>query len=133
MNRHASWVHRFLESIAVWTLESVGVSKSNDELRVGSIYEDCSYHPCLCTAVDISEDEVRGISLIDGSGPRSCSIKYCGPVPLNLEKALEAKRDFPAYLQQRMVADGANSSDLEREVARARRRVDRWQRALLEN
>ena len=108
------------------------MSKSGDELQVGSIYEDCSYHPCLCTALDVSEDELRGISLIDGSGPRSCSIKYCGPLHLDLEQALEAKRDFPAYLQQRMTADGANPTDVEREVARARRKVDRWQRALLE-
>ncbi len=109
------------------------MTKSGDELRVGGIYEDCSYHPCLCTALDRSEDELRGISLVDGSGPRSCSIKYCGAVPLKLEQVLEAKRDFPAYLQQRMIADGANPTDVEREVARARRKVDAWQRALLES
>lgn len=45
-------------------------------IDVGQIYQDCSYHPVLCTEVD--GDDVAGISLVDGSTPRSCSISHCG-------------------------------------------------------
>lgn len=38
---------------------------------VGGLYEDCAYHPCLCIKVDEAGRDVTGISLIDGSLPRS--------------------------------------------------------------
>lgn len=46
------------------------------KINIGDIYWDCAYHPVLCTESD--GDDVAGISLVDGSQPRSCSIKHCG-------------------------------------------------------
>jgi hypothetical protein len=37
-----------------------------DGIAVGTIYEDCAYHPVLCTYRSDEEDEMEGISLIDG-------------------------------------------------------------------
>ena len=61
------------------------------EIRVGSIYEDCAFHPVLCTILDEVERDVEGISLIDGSAPRSCSLDHCGPVPLTIEEAIRIR------------------------------------------
>lgn len=52
------------------------------------IYLDCNNHPVLCTGTEF-DDGVEGISLIDGSGPRSCSIKHCAPVKIDLKTAME--------------------------------------------
>ena len=38
---------------------------SREIFKPGDIYEDCAYHPCLCTAVD--GYGISGISLIGGS------------------------------------------------------------------
>ena len=46
---------------------SVDPDTSPDDIKPGDIYEDCTYHPVLCTWRD--GDEVAGISLIDGSRP----------------------------------------------------------------
>ena len=59
----------------------------------GEIYEDCSYHPCLCLGT--GNGEVWGISLIDGSYPRSCDLRMCGVRILTLEEAWEIKRNGP--------------------------------------
>jgi hypothetical protein len=69
------------------------------EIRPGDIYEDCAYHPVLCVAVD--DDEVRGISLLDASMPRSCSLDHCGVVKLSIEDVLAARADWPAYRERR--------------------------------
>jgi len=45
------------------------------KIKVGDIYKDCSYHPVRCTKSD--GDDVEGVSLIDSSSPRSCSIINC--------------------------------------------------------
>ena len=55
-------------------------------IRIGDVYEDCAYHPVTCTEVDWINDNVCGISLIDGSGPRSCSLYHCAPKRLNAEQ-----------------------------------------------
>lgn len=47
------------------------------DIAVGDIYEDCALHPVLCTQVGmerVGDPELTGISLIDGSYPRSCSL-----------------------------------------------------------
>jgi len=59
------------------------------EIKVGEYYEDCSYHPCVCIRVD--GDELFGISLVDGSAGRCCSIINCGVVKLSLKEACELR------------------------------------------
>lgn len=51
-------------------------SRKTHGLKVGDVYQDCAYHPVRCTELD--GDDISGISLLDGSSPRSCSIKHCG-------------------------------------------------------
>lgn len=66
---------------------------SPEDIKPGDIYEDCAYHPVLCTWRD--GDEVAGISLIDGSRPRMCSLSHCGVVKLDIatvDKAVEQSR-----------------------------------------
>jgi hypothetical protein len=60
-----------------------------DDIQVGEIYEDCSYHPVLCTEKE--DGVVGGISLIDGTMPRHCSTGCCGLVKLSLEEAVARK------------------------------------------
>ena len=59
------------------------------DIRPGEYYEDCAFHPCLCTRVD--DDEINGISLVDGSYPRGCSVGHCGVRKLTLAEALHWK------------------------------------------
>jgi hypothetical protein len=72
-----------------------------EALRPGMIYEDCSFHPCLCTNVE-TDGEVNGISLIDGSAPRGCDLHHCGVEILTVSDVLEVRRDFDAYVARRM-------------------------------
>lgn len=67
---------------------------------VGCIYEDCAFQPVLCTAVDYEEDELVGISLIDGSEP-SCSIHHCGAELINAQQAQLIKSNFERYVEFR--------------------------------
>ena len=62
------------------------------EIAVGTIYEDCGYFPVLCTYLNDDEDEMEGISLIDGQ-IRCCSVRHCGAEPLTIAQALVIKRD----------------------------------------
>ena len=55
------------------------------DLRAGDIYEDCFYHPCLCVRVD--GDDIQGISLVDETFPRSCSLTLCGVRRLTPQEA----------------------------------------------
>ena len=55
-----------------------------------------AYHPCLCTSVDYENDEINGISLINGSTPRSCSLMHCGIRKLSLEEAILLKKNGPS-------------------------------------
>ena len=69
------------------------------EIRPGDIYEDCAFHPVLCTIVD--GDEVQGISLIDASVPRACSVGHCGVIKLSIHDVIAARADWSTYLQRR--------------------------------
>ncbi|MFC1827765.1 hypothetical protein ACFLZQ_07550 [Thermodesulfobacteriota bacterium] len=71
-----------------------------DDIKPGDIYEDCSFHPCLWTATN--GQEVWGISLINGSYPRSCDINICGVRKLSVEEALLWKTKGPQNLPDNM-------------------------------
>lgn len=68
---------------------------SYKDIQPGDCYEDCAYHPCLCTQVNPGDDEILGISLVDGSFPRACSITHCRPKLLTLEEAITWKLKGP--------------------------------------
>ena len=56
-------------------------------------YEDCDYHPCVITTLDIENDDIRGVSLIDGTTPRSCSLDHCG-VSFFTKQDAEARANY---------------------------------------
>ena len=58
-------------------------------VRPGVIYEDGFWHPCLCLGVD--EGVAWGVSLIDGSYPRSTDVLLGGIRELNLEEVMNWK------------------------------------------
>lgn len=64
-------------------------------IGVGDIFEDCAFHPVLCLGADYQKDELWGISLIDGSYPRTCSFLHCGVRKLGLEEAWSLKLKGP--------------------------------------
>jgi hypothetical protein len=66
----------------------------------GDYYEDCSYHPCLCITVDEDGDGLTGISLVDGSYPRSCSFRHCGVRKLTLSEVVLWKQHGPQQLPE---------------------------------
>jgi hypothetical protein len=70
------------------------------DIGPGVIYEDCAFHPVLCTHVH-DDDSVSGISLIDGSSPRTCSLYDCGIVPLTIDEVIEIRKDFQGYVARR--------------------------------
>jgi hypothetical protein len=63
--------------------------RTESDIRAGDFYEDCAYHPCLC--IRVLDGEVSGVSLVDGSSPRSCDVSHCGIRRLTLEEALTWK------------------------------------------
>lgn len=68
------------------------MAKKHLAIKPGDIYEDCFYHPVLCVGADYKNDTIWGISLIDGSQPRSCSVLFCGVRKLSVDEAWEIKR-----------------------------------------
>jgi len=74
----------------------------------GMIYEDCAFHPVLCTNVH-SDNSVSGISLIDGSAPRTCDLDSCGVIPLTVSEVLAIRKDFDGYVQRRRKGLGISS------------------------
>ena len=68
--------------------------KVPSDIRPGDYYEDCFFHPCLCTRTD--NDEINGVSLVDGTYPRGCSIGHCGVRKLSFAEALHWKFFGPA-------------------------------------
>jgi hypothetical protein len=65
------------------------------KIGVGDIYESCSFHPVLCLGVDYKRDEIWGVSLIDGTYPRSCSLIHCGICKLSPKQAWQIKMHGP--------------------------------------
>jgi hypothetical protein len=65
---------------------------SSESIAPGDLYEDVFYHPCLCVGVDEETDGIWGVSLVDGSYPRSTSLRYSAPRKLSVDEAWELKR-----------------------------------------
>lgn len=70
------------------------------EIRPGDIYEDCQYHPVLCLEA-YDDESVSGVSLIDGSGPRNCSLRHCGVKRLTPREVVDIRKDFRGYAARR--------------------------------
>lgn len=66
------------------------------EIRPGDFYEDCRYHPMVCVD-NYRGDDLRGVSLITGMGPSSCSMFHCGVVKMTEKEALERKRNWKEF------------------------------------
>jgi len=66
-------------------------------IRVGDIYEDCAYHPCVATEADKRKDSLRGISIIDGSGPRGCSFRHCAPLKITIKQAVKRRKNWENF------------------------------------
>ena len=63
-----------------------------DQFAPGTLYEDVFHHPVLCIGVSIEDDEIWGISLIDGSQPRTCSLAHNAIRRISAEEAWELKQ-----------------------------------------
>ncbi|MEV4128063.1 hypothetical protein [Nocardia sp. NPDC049707] len=70
------------------------------EIGPGDIYEDCHFHPVLCTHIN-DGDEIGGISLIDATSPRACSLSHCAVIKLSIDDVIAARADWPAHLARR--------------------------------
>ena len=70
-------------------------------LKPGDLFEDCAYHPVLCLGVDYKSDEIWGVSLIDGSYPRACSLLHCGVRKLTAKEAWRIKMKGPGDREAR--------------------------------
>lgn len=54
-------------------------------LKPGDVYEDSFFHPCLC--MKIEDGVVSGISLVDGTYPRSDDLRFTHLRKLTLDEA----------------------------------------------
>jgi hypothetical protein len=63
------------------------------KIRKGDFYIDCGNHPCLCTESD--GDDLTGISLVDGSIPRCCSVRACRPRKITALGAIRIRLHGP--------------------------------------
>ena len=70
-------------------------------LKPGDLFEDCAYHPVLCLGVNYKTDEIWGVSLIDGSDPRACSLLHCGVRKLTAKEAWRIKMKGPSDREAR--------------------------------
>jgi len=70
-------------------------------LKPGDIYESCSYHPVLCLGVNYKLDNIWGISLIDGTYPRACSLLHCGVRKLTPKQAWRIRMHGPLEIEAR--------------------------------
>jgi hypothetical protein len=64
-----------LDDLHATIVEYTPARRSSDELGPGDVYLDCTSRPVLCTWRD--GDRVGGISLVDATRDRSCSIADC--------------------------------------------------------
>ena len=71
------------------------------DISPGEIYEDVFFHPCVC--VEITDFEIWGISLIDGSYPRTTDIQNSLPRKLSIKEAWIWKIKGPQDLDERSI------------------------------
>ena len=91
-------VDALAEETAAFTSEMVRIPTVNPP---GDLYEDCAYHPVLCLGADYENDDLWGISLVDGSYPRSCSFIHCGVRKLTPKQAWLIKTRGPIDAKDR--------------------------------
>ena len=84
-----------------WNQKCYRIWQRWHSFKPGMIYTNCSDHPCLCTEISIRDDEICGISLVDGSYPNSCSLHNCAPGKLTLKQALDWKLNGPPFLRNK--------------------------------
>ncbi|WP_308380119.1 hypothetical protein [Streptomyces sp. ISL-43] len=78
---------------------------------MGDVYEDCFFHPVLRTEIDDDGWVVlSGVSLIDGSFPRSCDAQHCGPIRIPVEEVMAIKQDLEEYAHRRKAELSASNS-----------------------
>lgn len=75
--------------------------KAELDLSPGDLYEDCAFHPVMCVKVDYEQDSIQGISLIDGTYPRSCSLRFCGVRKLAVDEAWNIRLNGPSESEDR--------------------------------
>ena len=81
-------------------------SRKLTRFEVGDIYLDCSYHPVIVTEVErcLSRQpgawdyDLAGVSMIDGSWPRSCSVYHCAPEKIDHLTALLIAANWDAFV-----------------------------------
>ena len=64
-----------------------------NDIKIGEIYEDSFYHPCLCMGKE--DGAIWGISLIDGSHPRCEDVGVSGIRKLTPSEAWEWRINGP--------------------------------------
>ena len=64
-----------------------------EDISPGDIYEDVFFHPCL--GIGVEQGAAWGISLIDGSQPRTVDLGVSGARKLTIEQAWEWKLKGP--------------------------------------
>jgi hypothetical protein len=98
---------------------------STADIHPGEIYEDTFYHPCLCVKVDGTR--VIGISLVDGSFPRTTDFRVTEVRKLTPEEAwqwrLHGPPDAVLIESQRWWQVGSEAPP---RVVEARRAVKAW-------
>jgi hypothetical protein len=72
-------------------------------LKLGTSMRIARSIPCFARRSMTTQMEIPRCAafLIDGSYPRSCSVRNCAPELMNLAEALAAKRRFGDYVEQR--------------------------------
>jgi hypothetical protein len=114
----------------------------------GVIYEDCAHHAVLCCAAEPNRNsrwwrrvlhirgdtDLMGISLFDGSRPRSCSVRHCAPRKLTLAGAVALRGAWeqgrrgegPASAESELRTMQACTNTLQQLPDEAQKRVILW-------
>lgn len=79
--------------------------KCLNKFKLGDIYLDGFYHPTVCLRIDIDYERkdigLEGVSLLDGSWPRGCSVVHSGPDKITCEEAWNMKEEYECRIRPR--------------------------------